>query len=617
MSDIGNVVNRNKLGPFLNLHLQKRETQEYKKMVLTSRYAFEDIIEEPQENDPIVNITLKIIGSIRPLIDKYENLKVRSIVDDMVTAEAPISVVQKLTQSENVNYIEASSPLGSEIDKCCIDTKVSQVRSSLQLTGKNVIIGIIDNGIDFTLDDFRNKDGSSRILFLWDQNPKPTGPTSVLGKVPVIDDGKTLEARELYGTEYNKEEIDKALRNQNPFLYVPQKNDTGNGHGTHVTGIAAGNGSMSNGTYMGIAPSSDIIFVKTWMDKNIGDSNTLIDGINYIFQKSDELDKPCCINISMGHHYGPHDGTSPDEIMIDKLVMQKKGRVIVKSAGNDGLEQLHKEGKVNNGETKILKLNVPTIDVDEDFISLWYSKKDELEISISSPNGETTPKVNLNEENKHHKLSNGNEIEISHTSGSQSKNGIVIVLKPGSINSIQNGKWFINITGKKVIDGRFDAWIDHIKSTSFILSKLPTFDEAINQNSISIPGTSKQIITVGNYLIESKINETSSQGPTTDGRIKPEITSPGTEIFSVASSQINWKKNRLDKQFGKYVALTGTSQAAPIVCGIVAILLEKFPNLEIMQLRDKLFKGCRHDSYTGQVPNCIFGFGRADVLSCI
>lgn len=165
--------------------------------------------------------------------------------------------------------------------------------------GAGVIVGIIDNGIDFTHECFREAGGTSRITAIWDQNLAPTGNESSPSGFP-------------FGVEYTKSDIDAALANSNPFSVVRHRDgDTRSGHGTHVAGIAAGDGSVAgNGqpafTFVGVAPEANILMVANRSEGSaLGDSASTLDAVAYIFNKASSLRKPVVINQSQGDNLGP------------------------------------------------------------------------------------------------------------------------------------------------------------------------------------------------------------------------------------------------------------------------------------------------------------------------
>jgi subtilisin family serine protease len=353
-----------------------------------------------------------------------------------------------------------------------------------------------------------------------------------------------------------------------------------------------------------MAPNAGIIFVKYWSQQRLTDSNALIQAFHYLFDKADKLGKPIVINISMGNHLGPHDGTSYLELYLDKLILEKSGRSIVKSAGNDGIKSIHAEGIVKQNDIVTISFHVTSNNVNDDIISIWYNMNDELEISISSPVDKDIPGISLGN-SQSFELENGNIAEIVHQKGSpdQSVNGCVINLKRGESQTIQEGNWSINIRGKNIINGQFDMWIEKINNSQPYFFGISN----ANQKCISIPGTSHHIISVGNYETGNSININSSIGPTRDNRIKPDISAPGTEIFSTASSQFY-------KESTKYVSLSGTSMAAPTVTGIIALMLDLKPSLTNTMIKEILVTSTRKNFSTDKIPNNIWGYGQIDAL---
>jgi len=231
-------------------------------------------------------------------------------------------------------------------------------------TGKGVIVGIVDTGIDWCHPDFVDPStGRSRILYLWDQTMSPIyGEHSPLG---------------FYGVEYGNADINAALGMCNHSLVRSVDTD---GHGTHVAGIAAGNGTASGGLYRGMAPEADIIVVKS-----DGSDPKLIDGVDYVFQKAAALGKPAVVNLSWGGHLDPHDGTSFLDTVLDYL--SGSGRILVASAGNEGGDNIHAQLTGGAGDIT-LATNYADVPID-----VWHDGRDGYQVKTDAPSeaGATIP----------------------------------------------------------------------------------------------------------------------------------------------------------------------------------------------------------------------------------
>ena len=204
------------------------------------------------------------------------------------------------------------------------------------LNGEGVIVGIIDSGIDYTNRHFRNADGSSRILYLWDQ-------TLPWEEVPARGAERRPPDGFLLGTEFDKVQIDAALAADSPaegFLLVPSRDVSG--HGTAVAGIAAGSGV---GGYEGVAPESYLIVVKLGaVDPNSFPRTTeLMRAVTYVVKKAQQLGLPLALNLSFGNTYGAHNGSSLVERFLDNA--SEVGRtVICVGSGNEGASAGHLQG---------------------------------------------------------------------------------------------------------------------------------------------------------------------------------------------------------------------------------------------------------------------------------
>ena len=193
--------------------------------------------------------------------------------------------------------------------------------SGNDLTGSGVVFGIVDSGIDWTHADFISDDSSTRILYIWDQTLTPEGNEH--HPEDPVNPGQDLFT---YGVEYDSTDIQAELDDGPPYhdLPDPVRHKDMYGHGTHVTGIAAGDGTASSGSYVGVAPDVEIIVVGNSMgvaDESGFDlwESQVIDGLGYLQTKSMAEGKPIVINLSLGSHFRSHDGNDPLSLCIEQL----------------------------------------------------------------------------------------------------------------------------------------------------------------------------------------------------------------------------------------------------------------------------------------------------------
>ena len=322
------------------------------------------------------------------------------IIDRLYSAEIPLNQLDELANIAEVEYVEAGRELAPCLSTSIPETRVNLVHTGSPGTGFNgtgVIVGIIDFGLDFTLDDFRNPDGTTRIAFLWDQFLTPNNNETSPNDFP-------------FGVEYDEVAINQALQSNDPFSLVRHEPNPGS-HGTHVASTAAGNGrsgdiNFPSNQFIGAAPDATIIFVQpaaTDQNTTFTDSVRVSEAIAYIFQKASELNMCCVINISLGQNGGSHDGESLVEREIDKL-LEEPGRAIVVAGGNEHIWRSHASGILNIGETRKLnwkvggELSLPQGgnlppgfgDFTSNEMEIWYSSRDRFRVRVIDPQGNAT-----------------------------------------------------------------------------------------------------------------------------------------------------------------------------------------------------------------------------------
>jgi subtilisin family serine protease len=549
--------------------------------------------------------------------DAFRAHRWNRIVDRFYTVELPLDELERLLREPGVAHVEAGRPLRPDLDISRREIRADPAQITPGgvpgLDGNGVIVGIIDGEMDFTLKDFRDASGAPRIAFLWDQNLIPD---------PAL--GEAWPANFHYGVEYDAAAIDRALKHTDPFSVVRCK-VSAESHGTHVAGIAVGNGKSFDkkfpiDRYVGVAPAATIIFVDYKRSKNteMEDDTRLSDAISYIFEKADDLCMPCVVNISQGRNTGSHDGQSFVERAIDELLTKKAGRVVIKSAGNLHDDRGHASGTLEVNKPRKLAWRVRRGDTSFNEIEIWHSSRDSVRVRLIRPSGVPTTWVTVGHPFDQTSTTTRPSISIDAVQFANppgNNSCIQIELDAGTRSAMPLGDWTIEIEALQILqDGRFDAWIDRDEGTrtQFLGSD---FDE---QRTLSTPGTGHQIITVANYdhlVFPPEINRTSGRGRTRDGRVKPEVAAPGTDILSSCSLG-----GRIDCRTGKPIPMrikkTGTSMAAPHVAGAIALILQRHPNLTAEKIRQALIDTAVREPGVNDF-RIDFGYGRVDIARCL
>ena len=553
-------------------------------------------------------------------------IHVNSSLSSFVTAQVSARDLEKLMAVSDVTFIDPGSVNYVQNDISVPETGASLVQGGLingtSYKGQGAIVLIYDTGIDWKHKDFRvfGDTTKSRILYIWDQT------------LTAIS-GETAPADFSYGVEYTKAQIDDEI-DGTPAGVVREKDI--NGHGTHVTGIAAGNGGTFGGQYAGMAPLADIIVVKG-ADVSFSESR-MIDGLTYAMNKATALGKPIVVNWSIGSQGGPHDGTRDYEVAIDAMVAQP-GRVVVVAAGNLGDQAIHMGSTIPAGGALTITFSVPAFTAksgtENDIFAFdgWLTGNPSISATATSPTGITLTK-NAGEFGDGPNITDGTITLVNKTS---SLNGLREVLlnvhDAVSTNPPKPGIWTLTLTNPGAASTAFDGWLyqDSVGNASVTLPGGNT-DKTIN-----MPGTSAGAITAASYVTKwvwpsyvggnyvyigtdrtNDISSWSSIGPTRDGRQKPDIAAPGQGISSCLSSTsdttglYSWilpgQKHRINQ---------GTSMAAAHVTGAAALLLGINPAYTAGQIKTLLQTAANTDAYTGTVPNYTWGYGKMDVVDAV
>jgi len=548
--------------------------------------------------------------------------QVRTLRNGRATINVLPENLPALAASPKVDSISLPRQLELSLAKSLPDTGVPAFRtfsngSFSGATGTGVVVGMIDSGIDFDHPNFQNAQGNTRIAFLLDQI------TGIECTAATIDAGQCTE-----------QDDPEAL-----------------GHGTHTTGTAAGNGAApdENGvswTHVGVAPESTIVFVKSDLK-----SDNVVDALEYIFAKADALGLPAVVNMSFGTDIGAHDGTDPMEQAIDDLVTAKPGRAVVVAAGNSRNAKNHAEVKAQAG----LTVAGPTITVSSDYdpqsgptndvilLAGYYNAPSSLTIQVVSPNGSIFSR-SLSPGCKTTNSPDGT-VKICNNATSQfdqattAREIYILIFDNFSGPPPAAGEWKVNVTGDSVSGtGEVDFWM--VNSLRTPDNSLAAYFSTLadEYETVSIPATSREAITVGahvtrvcwtsygasaSYEVKPPLGDIapfSNFGPTRDNRPKPEISAPGMGIVAPLAAEA--KSYIIAQGYGPflvndyYFLTQGTSQAAPHVTGVVALLLQYDPTATNADLRSYLMSSARDDAYTdafdGLYVNYAFGAGKLD-----
>ncbi|MEG3146376.1 S8 family serine peptidase [Sphingomonas sp. RT2P30] len=430
----------------------------------------------------------------------------------------------------------------------------------LSETGRGTAVCVIDWSLDYAHPDFRNADGSTRLLGLWDQRG-PAAPANRYG----------------YGRIHAPATIDRALGQPDPFTalgYTP----AANAHGTHVLGIAAGNGRA--GGPQGIAPEAGLIFVHLGNGGgDLGNSIELLEGIDFAVRTAGE--RPLVINLSLGRHAGPHDGTLLVERAIDWLLINRPGTAVVQSAGNYYSRDVHMAGRISETRAALLPFRMTQRDAVPVSVEIWYNGADEFTARMRGPGGASAAAaLGRNAPVRH---ADGREIGFLYHRIADPNNGdnlINLILR----REAAAGVWEIEIEGVDVVDGRWHAWIERNAACRPCQAQF-RHDLAEPQSTTGSICNALRTIAVGAYDAHDPAHplpDFSSVGPTRDGRRKPLLAAPGVRVLSVRS--------RSDPSAAPgYLRMSGTSMAAPHVTGTLALMLQAAGLQRVTALRRTLF----------------------------
>ena len=572
-----------KLDNLLNLALDATEEEREKSRNLNVGYEKQtrkwEIIVKYSEMGDSVEALLGGSGiSVVPLLGGYA----------IVTL--PESMLEEYSRRPQIEFIEKPTRLYFEDlfskEASCITQVQRDEPGNLQLTGRGVLIGIVDSGVDYRHPAFLTADGKSRILRLWDQ--------SIPGNPP---EGYAT------GTEYTNEEINEALSLsvQEGRRLVPSED--GSGHGTAVLGVAAGSDFSRGAVNRGVAYESDLLVVKMGIPRQDSFPRTteLMQGVDYLVRQAIRLGRPIALNLSFGNNYGSHRGDSLLETYLDNVSGMGKN-VICVGMGNNGNDALHTGGKLSPGEIQEIELGVgafePTLNV-----QLWKNYEDEMEIYLENPAGERVGPIFETLGAQRWQAGN-TELLIYYGKPApyHVTQEIYVDFLPQDEKTpyVDSGVWKIILAARNIKNGEYFLWLPGGKTlnpgTAFYLPR--------PQGTLTIPATARRVISVGAYdARQNTYADFSGRGCRALPDPKPDLVAPGVDIYAPRSG-------------GGYASFTGTSFSTPFVTGAAALLMEwgitrrKDPYLYGEKLKAYLRRGAKALQGSEKLPNDLIGWGR-------
>ena len=566
-----------KLENVLNLALEVPERERARSMDLNVGYS---------EAERTWDLIVKYTGDIGELVE--EGAAVTELLTNYAVVTVPESQVESLTAHPRIEYVEKPKRLLLEAETGRRASCAAPVQTGTEgLTGRGVVIAVIDSGVDYWLEDFLDGEGGSRILFLWDQ--------TIPGSPP---EGYRL------GTEYTKEQLDAAIASGDRS---PAPSRDLADHGTPVAGIAAGNGGEGGNRYRGMAPESSLIVVKLGDAKGGFPRTTeLMQAVDYAVRKMLQYGFPMVVNLSFGNTYGSHEGDSLLERYLDDI--SNLGRLsICVGSGNEGVGNGHAAGLLSDppaggagrSGSVLTRLIVGQYETGLT-VQLWKSYVDEFEVRLVTPSGlrlgpfgRSQPVSRLNIPGADVYVYYGEPIPYS------SAQEIYFDFIPSG-DYLDSGIYGFEFTPLRIVEGRFDLWLPG----ETVRGRSTRFASPSPDVTLTIPGTASGVITVGAY--DSRYltyADFSGRGYTrVTGRVKPDLAAPGVEVETVRAG-------------GGYGTYTGTSFAAPFVSGAAALLMEwgivrgNDPYLYGEKLKAYLHRGARPLPGFSVYPNPQVGYG--------
>ena len=509
-----------KLENLLNISLQATKEEREKSEELGIGY-------DPEQNT--WELIVRYTGSLDGLRIRYPQIRIRELLNQYAVLIVPETLVDAVSQETVIEYVEKPKQLYFELQAgkaaSCINAVQQGMNNPFGLFGKGTIVAVIDTGIRAESMEFRNADGSTRILNIWDQTT---------------------------GTEYDRSQIDEALQNETKDTAgIPGADVLG--HGTQVAAIACGSS--------GVAAQADILVVKLGRAAKNGFPRTtqLMEALDYVVRKAIDYGKPLAVNISFGNNYGDHTGSSLLENFINDIADSWKCSICIGS-GNEGLGAVHTGGTLTEDMEETVELAVSSYETGLS-IQIWKDYWDDIAVEIIAPSGRNLGRI---QENSRVSRIRYEDMELLTYFGEPSpfriRQEIYIDMIPQTVY-IQSGLWKFRLIPRSIRNGRYDMWLPAQGALNFGTG----FTSPDSASTFTIPSAAAKAVTVGAYDAG-----TGSAAPFS-GRgyiveiggslmVKPELAAPGVNVLVPSVSGM--------------ARVSGTSYATPFVTGSAALLME-------------------------------------------
>ena len=457
---------------------------------------------------------------------------------------------EKLSSLQTISWWEISNPMSSLINITDNLNQGESVRSAagtdyiynnpyITPTGENVLIAIIDSGINYLHPDFINPDQTTKIVSIWDQ------------------ESTSKEAPEgyLFGSEFTREEINEAIRQNNATLSTDEI-----GTGTIAAGISAGLGRLNNG-YDGVARGAELVVVKLRSYEGVYKENTInyqvsdfLAGVKYVTELADRLNRKIVINITVAER----SRTAIEASLLDTFTyLNRSGYIVVSGAGNEGDTDIHYKGNIqitDNYQDIIIQVGEQS-NLD---IILCPTGPDKIGASIISPSGEMSYTINYAPDN----FSYSGRFNLEDTE--YELNYIYPWLQSGNLEliarlkDVKPGIWTLRLYPEFIIKGEYDVYLPNKN----LISDETRFINPTSESTITFFATTRNVITVGAY--NDKTNGIwigSSNGSLRTSPIKPDIVAPGVDIIAPNNNN-------------NYTTATGTGVSSSMVAGVLAVIID-------------------------------------------